>query len=160
MLAWTGRAGLVSLVGLVSFGGLVSLGGPLLAAEVKGMTMESAKAEPNLEKRSEAYLLAAEAMLLQMKEGGSNAAAEAGLERVRQAADLSYASLKESGRNARKNPKYFKKAEAKLRELRRRVEGLKNAADLDERPKYEGLVTHLSQMEDHLVQATTTGEMP
>jgi hypothetical protein len=152
------RGRLLAMVMLLCSVGMQGLYGAGLQG---ALTMELAKQETNLEKRSDMALAVADLELDKCKVSQpSPQELFASMTRVREAVDLSVASLRESGKNPRKNPKYFKRAEVKMRELRRKLEGIKAAADIDDRPKVATLVDHLSSIEDRLVHATTSGEQP
>jgi hypothetical protein len=74
------------------------------------------KTEPNLEKRSELALENANAALDQAREaytGGDLAKLRMELDEVGDSVDLAYQSLEETGKDARRNPKFFKRAELK-----------------------------------------------
>src|ERR1700689_3660891 len=85
------------------------------------------KLEPNLERRSERAIENASAAMDSAREAasaGDIAKIKAALEELEDSVDLAYQSLVDSGKSARRNPKFFKKAELKTRELMRRLEGL------------------------------------
>ena len=75
--------------------------------------VESAKAEPNLEKRSEKALQAAQKVLDELRRNGDlgdRAAVKSALGEIRAGVELCVDSLEASGKDARRSPKYFKKA--------------------------------------------------
>ncbi len=122
--------------------------------------LESVKAEPNLEKRSERALAYAGEVVTAMR----GALDKNDVEKIRtqlrefaEAVDLSLDSLKATGKNARKSPKYFKRAETKLRELQRRLETLRQDMSFDDRPVLDGVTADLSKKIDALVEATLRG---
>ena len=81
-------------------------------------------AEPNLEKRSELALVEAESAITAAKHAYDTQKAEdfrTRLSDVEQLAELSYKSLQDTGKRARRSPKYFKRAELKLRNILRRL---------------------------------------
>jgi hypothetical protein len=71
---------------------------------------------------------------------------------LRDSVDLAYQSLVDSGKSARRNPKFFKRAELKTRELMRRLEGLLQAVDSDDRPFVESVRDQVSKVHDNLIQ--------
>src|SRR5580698_2838041 len=94
------------------------------------------KLEPNLERRSERAIDNASAAMDSARDAASAGDAEktkVALEELRDSVDLAYQSLLDSGKSARRSPKFFKKAELKTRELMRRLEGLAQAVDSDDR---------------------------
>lgn len=109
--------------------------------------------EPNLERRSELALAnASTAMDAARDASGDQAKMKAALEEVRQSVDLAYQSLVDSGKSARRNPKFFKRAELKTRELMRRLEGLAQAVDVDDRAFVESVRDRVSKVHDDLIQ--------
>jgi len=109
--------------------------------------------EPNLERRSERALENASAAMDSARDGsGDEAKLKAGLEELRDSVDLAYQSLVESGKSARRNPKFFKRAELKTRELMRRLEGLAQAVDSEDRILVESVRERVSKVHDDLIQ--------
>src|ERR1019366_9403897 len=111
------------------------------------------KLEPNLERRSELALGNASAAMDVARDAASDEAKrKAALEELRDSVDLAYQSLVDSGKSARRNPKFFKKAELKTRELMRRLEGLAQAVDADDRVLVESVRERVSKVHDDLIQ--------
>ena len=111
------------------------------------------KLEPNLERRSDLALgNAAAAMDTARDAAGDDAKLKPALREVRDSVDLAYQSLVDSGKSARRNPKFFKKAELKIRELMRRLEGLAQAVDADDRVFVESVRDRVSKVHDDLIQ--------
>jgi uncharacterized coiled-coil DUF342 family protein len=113
------------------------------------------KLEPNLERRSERALDNASAAMDTARDdaaAGDLAKVKADLDELRDSVDLAYQSLVDSGKSARRNPKFFKKAELKTRELMRRLEGLAQAVDADDRPAVETIRERVSKVHDDLIQ--------
>jgi uncharacterized coiled-coil DUF342 family protein len=112
------------------------------------------KLEPNLERRSERALDNASAAMDTARDdaaAGDLAKVKADLDELRDSVDLAYQSLVDSGKSARRNPKFFKKAELKTRELMRRLEGLAQAVDADDRPAVETVRERVSKVHDDLI---------
>jgi hypothetical protein len=113
------------------------------------------KLEPNLERRSERALDNASAVMDSARDAssaGDSVKIKAALEEVRESVDLAYQSLVDSGKSARRNPKFFKRAELKTRELMRRLEGLAQAVDSDDRTFVESVRERVSKVHDDLIQ--------
>lgn len=111
------------------------------------------KLEPNLERRSERALDNASAAMDRARDAADDdAKLKAALEELRESVDLAYQSLVDSGKSARRNPRFFKKAELKTRELMRRLQGLAQAVDADERTLVEGVRDSVSKVHDDLIQ--------
>jgi hypothetical protein len=118
--------------------------------------LNAVKAEPNLEKRSDKALDYASTVLNDMREHYKGESMEKfGLSVVdfRTAVDLAVSSLEETGKNARRNPKYFKRAELRLRDFSRRLATLKLDIDVEERPLIDGLIEHIDKQRDGLVSS-------
>lgn len=111
------------------------------------------KLEPNLERRSELALGNASAAMNAARDASSDERKlKAALEELRDSVDLAYQSLVESGKSARRNPKFFKRAELKTRELMRRLEGLAQAVDADDRVFVERVRDRVSKVHDDLIK--------
>ena len=111
--------------------------------------------EPNLERRSERALENASVAMDAARDAsgaGETAKIKAGLEELRDSVDLAYQSLLDAGKSARRNPKFFKRAELKTRELMRRLEGLAQAVDADDRVFVETVRGRVSKVHDDLIQ--------
>lgn len=117
--------------------------------------LASIKSEPNLERRSERAVDNASAAMDLARDASSASDSlkiKAALEEVRDSVELAYQSLIESGKSARRNPKFFKRAELKTRELMRRLEGLAQAVDSDDRIFVESVRERVSKVHDDLIQ--------
>ena len=89
--------------------------------------LTAVKSEPNLEKRSELALDHANLALDAARDdynSGNIDKSQTELEEVRDLVDLAYESLSDTGKDPRRDPKFFKRAELRTRELLRRLEGL------------------------------------
>jgi len=111
------------------------------------------KLEPNLERRSELALGNASAAMDVARDASSDEVKlKPALEELRDSVDLAYQSLVDSGKSARRSPKFFKRAELKTRELMRRLEGLAQAVDADDRVFVESVRERVSKVHDDLIQ--------
>ena len=120
-----------------------------------GFDLAAIKQEPNLERRSERALENASAAMDAARDAstaGDPEKTKAGLEELRDSVDLAYQSLTESGKSARRNPKFFKSAELKTRQLMRRLDGLAQAVDAEERGFVEKVRERVSKVHDDLIQ--------
>jgi hypothetical protein len=123
-------------------------------------TIDAVKAESNLEKRSEKALIYADSVVDELRQHldkGHIGRIKTDLADVRAGVDLSTDSLEATGKNARRSPKWFKRAEKRLRELDRRLETLQNDLSVDDRHLLDGLRAHISKKIDWLVSATLLG---
>lgn len=112
------------------------------------------RTEPNLERRSDLAMANASSAMdaaRDASEAGDMAKIKAALEELRDSVDLAYQSLVDSGKSARRNPKFFKRAELKTRELMRRLEGLAQAVDADDRVVVESVRDRVSKVHDDLI---------
>jgi len=123
---------------------------PLAAAD----TFDAVMAEQNLEKRSEKALQAAQRHLDEFRKKGDLhdlPAVQAALADIRAGVELCVESLESSGKNARRNPKYFKKAEIGLRKLNRQLEDLRVALPADDRHLAANLLAYTHQVQEDLL---------
>ena len=111
------------------------------------------KQEPNLEKRSELALdFANESIDAAKKVYDSNPVDFAArLADVREATELSYTSLSETGKRARRSPKYFKRAELKMRALMRRLDNLAKEVSVDDKKLVEDVYAHVSELNERVL---------
>jgi hypothetical protein len=125
-----------------------------------GVDLETVKAEPNLEKRSEKALIYAGELLTAMRgelDRNDVEKIKDQLKEFQTAVDLSVESLAATGKNARKSPKHFKRAEVRLRELQRRMETFRRDMSFDDRPALDGVLANMAKKIDALVEATLRG---
>ena len=96
--------------------------------------------EKNLEKRSEVALQYASKEIDAAREFYASDQVEEFKRSVKQVgtlAELSYKSLQDTGKKARRSPKWFKRAELRLRGILRRIDGLEKDVSFDDRPLVE-----------------------
>ena len=128
-------------------------------APLFAMDLATARAEPDLEKRSEKALAAADTAFQTTRsafKNGDVTAEAAGLATVREAVELAVQSLQDSGKDARRSPKYFKKAEIALRKLTRSLEDFRFAKGADERAPAEGLIALALEAHDKVLTGIMT----
>jgi len=116
--------------------------------------LSSIKSEPNLEKRSGMALDYAASEVDAARDSynsGDLAKYREALEQIRSAVELSYQSLQDTGRSARKD-KHFKHAELRTRELLRRLDGLRDEVNFDDRAALDTVRTRVSEVHDQLLQ--------
>src|SRR6266516_3692564 len=88
--------------------------------------LAAVKSEVNLEKRSDRALDNANLALDAARDAytkGDFDESQAQLDEVGESVDLAYESLSKTGKDPRRDPKWFKRAEMRTRELLRRLEG-------------------------------------
>ncbi len=112
-------------------------------------------AEADLEKRSELALKAADDSLTAAakayKEAGEITAFRQHVADVQELTALCMKSLQESGKRASKRPKYFKRAELRLRGLLRRMTSLAHDVSAEDRPLVESAQKSMSDIHDQLL---------
>ena len=112
-------------------------------------------AEPNLEKRSELALKAADDTISQASQAyastGELAAFHGHLATLEELTRLSLKSLHDTGKRASKSPKYFKRAELKLRSLLRRMETLATQVSAEDRPKVDAVTKVMTETHEQLL---------
>jgi hypothetical protein len=119
------------------------------------LDLGSVKTEPNLEKRSEMALDYANSALDQARDAytaGDVAKTETALGELRESVELAYQSLEETGKDARRNPKFFKRAELKTRELLRRLDGLRQTVSFDDKALVEKVRDRVVEVHDNLLK--------
>jgi hypothetical protein len=117
--------------------------------------LAGAKIEPNLEKRSEMALENAVSALDQARSaysGGDLAKVELALSEVGESVELAFHSLEETGKDARRNPKFFKRAELRTHELLRRLEAIRETASFEDRALFEKLRERVAEVDEDLIK--------
>jgi hypothetical protein len=127
----------------------------LFISRVLAIDLASIKTEPNLEKRSDLALDNAGSALDQARAAYTNgdvAKTEAALSEVGESVDLAYHSLEETGKDARRNPRPFKRAELKTRELLRRLEGIRELVSFEDRSVVDKVRDRVAEVHDNLLK--------
>jgi len=123
----------------------------LLVSGMRAADLQSAKNEPNLEKRSRLALANADQAISEAREAyavQNIKATEAKLGEVRESVELAQAALAASGKKPGKSPGPYKYAETKSRELLRRLEGLKQEMDSTDRAVVEPVQNRVQEIHD------------
>ncbi len=118
--------------------------------------LDAIRKEPSLERRSEMALTNADGALDRAREAygkGEDKAFQSALNEVGESIDLCKQSLDDSGKNARRNPKYFKKAEIGIRRLSRRLDSLRIEVSVDDRPAVDPIVARAHQLQEEILLA-------
>lgn len=128
---------------------------PILAALAFGEIPASVTAELDLEKRSELALKAAETSITDASKAynseGDIGALQMHLTTVEELTRLSLKSLQDTGKPASKRPKFFKRAELKLRSLIRRMDTLATDVSAEDRPRVEAVKKVMSDTHEQLL---------
>jgi DNA repair ATPase RecN len=86
---------------------------------------------------------------------GDVAKSKTALQQVLAATELSYNSLEEATKNPRRHSKYWKRAEVRVREMLRRLDGVAEDFDVDDR----GTVQQVEQRMQHIHDSLLAGIM-
>jgi hypothetical protein len=112
-----------------------------------------AKAEPDLEKRSELALVNADHAIDEARKAYTDVnapATQAALEEVGQSVDLSYESLQQSRKEPHKS-KYYKRAEMQLQVILRRLRGFRDEVGYESRPAVDAVLKRVSEVHDQII---------
>jgi exonuclease VII small subunit len=112
------------------------------------------QSEPNLERRSERALDNANLALDAARDdynSGNYDKSQSELKEVRDSVELAYQSLSDTGKDPRKDPKFFKRAELRTRELLRRLEGVGQGMSQIDRGTLDKVRERISEVHDNLL---------
>jgi hypothetical protein len=128
----------------------------LLVSPGFGEIPSAVLAEHDLQKRSDLALQEADEQISAASKAYSPTGERKDFERhlaaVGELAQLSLKSLQESGKRARKQPKYFKRAELKLRSLLRRLDTLEKEVLVDDRLPVATAKTLLTEVHEKILE--------
>jgi hypothetical protein len=116
-------------------------------------------AEENLERRSELALQEADRMITAAKKAYEENVMQdfkARVTDVEELVQLSYKSLQDTGKRARRNPKFFKRAEHNIRALMRRLDSLATEVALDDRDFVTAVHRRVSEIHDNVLHDVMT----
>ena len=135
----------------------------LLAAGViiYASDLKTVRSEPNLDKRAKlAVDYAAEefGVARAAYDKGDTAATAEALQQLQAAVETARDALDESGKNPRRHVRPYKTAETATHELLRRLEGLKNAMDFEDRKMIEGPLAKVQEIHDRWVTEIISGK--
>src|SRR5437016_2908397 len=128
----------------------------IASARIYGADLASIRQEPNLERRSQLAMDYANTALdaaHSQYQAGETAKTEATLGDVGASVDLAYQSLLDTGKEARRDPKVFKRTELGTRQLLRRIEGMAESMNFQDRPVAEKLRDRVAAIHDDLIKA-------
>ena len=134
----------------------------LLAAALAGAAdLKEIQNEPNLEHRAKLALEHAEESFARAKSDyadGKREAAGANLADMQAAVEMAHDALEATGKNARKHTGPFKSAETVTRDLLRKLEGLSNSMDFDDRKLIEGPKAKVQEVHDEWLEEIISGK--
>jgi len=123
--------------------------------------LEEARAEPNLEKRSNLALANAVVALKYARDAyrsGDSQMAATKITEVQESVELGYDSLTKTGKDPRKSPKWFKKAEILTRDLLRSMESFEHEMSFNDRTMLEMVREQVQQIHDNLLTGLMEGK--
>lgn len=121
--------------------------------------LESVKAEPNLDRRSELALENATAALDKAKalyKENEYKKAQSSVIEIRESVEVCLESLKATGKDPRKNARQFKKVEQRIQLLIRRLKGLELEVSVEDRPTIRKVEERLEDINDEIVSGIFT----
>jgi hypothetical protein len=124
-------------------------------------TLDEARAEPNLEKRSVLALDNAVAALKEVR-SAYNASdlpkAKEKAQEIEESVDLAYTSLEMTGKDPRRSPRWFKRAEMECNELLRSIDTLQHDMSFEDRPILDKTKGKVQQVHDDLLTGLMGGK--
>jgi hypothetical protein len=132
----------------------------LLAASLQATAdLAVIRNEPNLEKRADLASDNAFAAIDRARTAylaGKDEEYKKALTEIRDSADLCYKSLEDSGKSGRRSPKHFKRADAKMGSVSKKLDALAEEVSFDDRPAVLDLKKHVNEIQDKIVEAIMT----
>jgi len=125
------------------------------AASLCAIDLASVQQEPNLERRSQMAMESANSALDAARtsyQANELDKTRASLDDVGQAVSLAYDSLKQTGKEARRDTKFFKRTELATRQMLRRIEGMAEAMNFEDRALVDKLREHVAAIHENLLQ--------
>lgn len=116
--------------------------------------LETIKAEPRLDKRSQKAIKNADTMLDAAKRAyrkGDSETVKAALEEIRESIDLAYQSLQETGWNPRKRSRPYKRAEISTRKLLRHLDNFQRDMSYLDRDQIGAVIKSVQKVHDDLL---------
>jgi hypothetical protein len=126
-----------------------------------GADLKEIQNEPNLEKRAKLALEHAEESFASAKRDyaeGKTANTGEELKDLQAAVEMAHDALAATGKNARKHAGPFKSAETATRDLLRKLEGLSNSMDLEDRKLIEGPKAKVQEAHDQWLEEIISGK--
>jgi hypothetical protein len=128
---------------------------PLSTASLWAIDLNSVQQEPNLEKRNQLAIECANSALDTARtayQANDLDKTRASLDEAGEAVSLSYESLKQTGKEARRDPKFFKRTELATRQMLRRIEGMAEAMNFEDRALVDKLRERVTAIHENLLQ--------
>ena len=122
---------------------------------LQAIDLASIRQEPNLERRSQLAMESANAALDTARtayQANDLDKTRASLDEVGDAVTLAYDSLKQTGKEARRDPKFFKKTELATRQMLRRIEGMAEGMNFEDRSLVDKVRERVTAIHENLLQ--------
>ena len=135
--------------------------GLLISGGLAQASLEQARAEKNLGKRSQLALDNAVAAIKDARQaykaGNTRKVAQDAAE-IEESVEYAHESLLETGKNPRKSPKWFKRAEIESRNLLRNLEDFQEEMSYNDRGMLDKAKTKTQQVHDDLLTGLMEGK--
>jgi len=128
---------------------------PLSAVSLWAIDLASVQQEPNLERRNQMAIECANSALDAARaayQANDMEKTRASLDEVGEAVNLAYSSLKQTGKEARRDPKFFKRTELATRQMLRRIEGMAESMNFEDRSLTDKLRERVAAIHENLLQ--------
>ena len=125
------------------------------AASLWAIDLNAVQQEPNLEKRNQLAIECANSALDAARtayQANDLDKTRAALDEAGSAVELAYDSLKQTGKEARRDPKFFKRTELATRQMLRRIEGMAEAMNFEDRALIDKLRERVTAVHENLLQ--------
>ena len=125
------------------------------AASLWAIDLASIQQEPNLERRNQMAMDYANSALDSARtayQANDLDKTRASFDDVGEAVSLAYSSLKQTGKEARRDPKFFKRTELATRQMLRRIEGMAEAMNFEDRSLIDKLREKVAAIHEDLLQ--------
>lgn len=125
------------------------------AASLWAADLASIQQEPNLERRNQLAIECANSALDAARtayQANDLDKTRASLDETGEAVSLAYTSLKQTGKEAQRDPKLFKKTELATRQMLRRIEGMAESMNFEDRSLLEKLRERVTAIHENLLQ--------
>ncbi len=125
------------------------------AASLWAIDLASVQQEPNLEKRNQLAIECANSALDAARtayKANDLDKTRTSLDEVGEAVTLAYDSLKQTGKEARRDPKFFKRTELATRQMLRRIEGMAEGMNFEDRSLVDKLRERVTAIHENLLQ--------
>lgn len=124
------------------------------------MDLSAIRAEPNLERRAHQALEHAAECFNEAKTAYAAGQVErtgAQLQELQDSVEVAYRALDQTGKDPRRHSHPFKMAETETHDLLRRMEGLENTMDLDDRKLMDGPKAKVREVHDEWLNGIISG---